>query len=71
MYALKQAWQVLWHIPIALTWMFMGLLLTIGYGPSAFDRFIIHWNNMVNDIGNRTDPHVPTLPDEGGFKKEL
>jgi hypothetical protein len=60
----------MWHIPIAATWLLMGLLLTIAYGPRAFDRFIVHWNNMVNEIGDDTDPHVPTLPDDSGYKQE-
>jgi hypothetical protein len=70
MYALKQAYQLLWHIPIAITWLIMGLFITLGFGVGAFDKFIIHWNNMVNDIGDDVDPHVPTLPDDSGYKQE-
>lgn len=57
MYALKAAWQILWCVPLALVWILMFLLLTIGWGLPRADKFIVHWNNMINDDSSGAPTH--------------
>jgi hypothetical protein len=52
MYAVKQLYQLIMSIPIALAWLLMGTLLTLTYGVPMFDLFIMNWNNMVNQYGD-------------------
>jgi hypothetical protein len=46
---LKTAWSLLWSLPVGVAWLVMAAVLVVGWGPSAFNKWVIHWNNMVNE----------------------
>lgn len=56
MSALKAAWQLLWSLPLAVLWVLLFGIIFIGWGLSRADKFIIHWNNMVEDDTDGTGP---------------
>lgn len=56
MYALKAMWQILWGLPLAVLWVLMYLVVVLGWGLARADKFIIHWNNMVNDDTDDSGP---------------
>lgn len=49
MNVLLTMWRVLLSVPMATLWMLLYALTMIGWGVAAGDRFIMAWNQFVED----------------------
>lgn len=48
-YVLDAARQILFSIPMAVLWVLMFTVVTLGWGIESAGKFIKHWNNFVED----------------------
>lgn len=53
MYVLRAMWQIIMSVPAATLWMLLYALIILGWGIKKGDKFIMCWNQFVDDADFR------------------